>query len=159
MSRVHVKRTVADQIVAALTPSPVARLGGPALPLPLVDVRAAVADGSILYEVSRVDASGRLTSSGLVKALGWQRGARLGLAISADGIALQRDKLGETLVSAQGFVVIPVRARSVCGIRNGDRLLLAAAALHGVLIVHTQSTLDAMMCRHYRVVEGGGEVG
>ncbi|WP_175496852.1 hypothetical protein [Actinopolyspora alba] len=44
---------------------------------------------------------------------------------------------------------IPSLLRERCAIRPGDRVMLAGSAEYGVLIVHTMSTVEAMLAQHH----------
>ena len=55
--------------------------------------------------------------------------------------------VGPLAVSRQGRVHLPAAVRHACGIRPGDRLLLAAEPTDGVLVVHPLAALDAMVSR------------
>jgi hypothetical protein len=58
-------------------------------------------------------------------------------------------------LTGKGHVLIPAAVRHWCVVGAGDRVLLAAAPDHGVLVVHTMAALDAMVMRYHASLLGG----
>jgi len=116
---------VTGQLVAPVIPS----AGGPARarpgqagggrPLPLAAPLAGPAGA--VYWMSRIDASGRLTSQAISHVLGWQPGDRLTLTADAGVVAVHRDSYGMVTVPARCAVAIPAPLRHRCGLRPGTR--------------------------------------
>ena len=68
-------RTAAHEIVAALAlPAMSLAASEPLRPLPLIGLHQLSQDTTMLYGVGRVDASGRVASRDIVRALGWRPG-------------------------------------------------------------------------------------
>lgn len=151
----QVSETVADRLIAALVPSRVLRASSSqCVPMPVARLRNLAADSSMLYDISRVDASGRVPARELLAALQWCHGARLAMQVSRESIVLQLAADGlAAAISRQNCVVIPAPARSVCSIARSDRLLLAAAIDYRVLVVYPVSTLNLMIKHYHRRVE------
>ena len=68
-------QTIAQGVVASL-PLPPARPAPsqPASPLPQTGLRRLPRDASLLYDIGRVDGSGRIASNDIVRALNWSSG-------------------------------------------------------------------------------------
>jgi bifunctional DNA-binding transcriptional regulator/antitoxin component of YhaV-PrlF toxin-antitoxin module len=135
-----------QQIVSAIgLPGP--RIGSPEpiCPLPIPDLHRLPRDGSMLYGIGRVDASGRVANHEIVKVLGWRPGDRVDVIVAPRAIVMRSSPGGLVSVPQRPCVVIPGTIRHHCGIRTGDHVLLAAAPDHGVVIVHTLSDLDDML--------------
>lgn len=91
------------------------------LPLPSPPGRA-----EVVYGFGRIDASGRVADRVVITALGWRGGDRLTLTTGAGVVVARRDPGGMVTVPARPYVVIPAALRRRCGLRAGDRVLLAA---------------------------------
>jgi hypothetical protein len=89
----------------------------PAVPSPPADA---------IYGVGRIDASGRVGDHLVTRALGWCRGDRLTLTADAGVVVARRDPGGLVTVPARACIAIPAALRRRCGLRSGDRVLLAA---------------------------------
>ncbi|WP_216216854.1 AbrB/MazE/SpoVT family DNA-binding domain-containing protein [Amycolatopsis aidingensis] len=153
-----VATTVADHIVTALVPSrKTARGHDPARSLPLPVLHNSAHDGSMVYDIARVDASGRVPARDVLRHLGWNPGDSLGLTLVADTIVLTADVGGFAAVSRQYCVVIPAMVRARCGISIAHKLLLAAAVHHRVLLAYTMSKLDKIM-NYYHTASTAGKV-
>ena len=137
---------ISRQIVGALAlPGPRVRLPEPRRPLPMPDLHRLPRDGSMLYGIGRVDASGRVVNHDIVSALGWHPGDALEVIAAHRAIVMRTSPDGLISVPQRPCIVIPMAIRRLRGIAAGDHVLLAAAPDHGVLIVHTLSDLDDML--------------
>ena len=121
------------QTIAPLIP-PRARPGGREhsrptvarrLPLAAVPEVPAVPD-DVAYGFGRIDASGRVADRAIIAALGWRPGDRLTLTADRGVMIARRDPGGMVTVPARPYLVIPAALRRRCGLRPGDRVLLAA---------------------------------
>jgi hypothetical protein len=61
----------------------------------------------------------------MTSALGWQPGDRLTLTAAAGVVIARRDPGGMVTLPAKPYLVIPAALRRRCGLRPGDRVLLA----------------------------------
>lgn len=118
-------------------------------PLPMAKVRQLPHDASVLYGIGRIDASGRISERHIVRALGWQPGQRLDIALLARGITIRSSPNGSIVLPRTQRLVVPLAARRHCGITSGDYLLLAALPEHGIVIIHTTKVLDDMLIHHH----------
>lgn len=144
------ERTAAQNIVAALGLPPLPEdPSEPIRPLPLIDLRRLSRDTTVLYGVGRVDASGRVKSTDIVRALGWQAGDKLEVVTALGGIVILASPDGLFSVPHQPCIVIPAAARRQHDIGPGDHVLLAAAPDYGVVVVHTRQAMNEMLARYH----------
>lgn len=142
-------RTAAQGVVAALALPASKPAPQPVRPLPLSSLDDLPHDASMLYDIGRVDASGRVANRDIVKALRWQPGDKLETIPSQGAIIIRASSEGRLSVSKRPRIIIPVTARRRHGIRPGDHVLLAAAPDYGIVIVYPPSTLNEMItCYH-----------
>jgi hypothetical protein len=74
-------QTIAQGVVGSLVLPPARPAPSqPASPLPLTDLRRLPRDASMLYDIGRVDRSGRIASNDILKALNWSPGRSIWLA-------------------------------------------------------------------------------
>jgi bifunctional DNA-binding transcriptional regulator/antitoxin component of YhaV-PrlF toxin-antitoxin module len=143
-------RTAAQNIVAALgLPALPEGPSEPFRPLPLIALHRLSRDTTILYGVGRVDPSGRVANSDIVRALGWQAGDKLEVVTALGGIVILASPDGLFCVPHKPCIVIPVAARRQHDIGVGDHVLLAAAPEYGVVIVHTRQAMNEMLARYH----------
>ena len=104
----------------------------------------------MLYDIGQVDISGRVSSRGIVAALGWQPRDRLELHLTAGAVVLRTSAEGLLQVPQQPFIVIPAAARHRYAIKPGDRVLLAADGL-----LHRDHLSHVSPRRHDRPIPHG----
>jgi hypothetical protein len=142
--------TTAHEIVASLA-LPAAQPATAALPspLPLAGLHPLPRDTSLLYDIGRVDDSGRIASNDIVTALRWQPGTTLDVILTPRTIVVRTAPGGQFRVPQRPCIVIPSHARKPHDISPGDHVLIAAAPGHGLLIVYPLSALDEMISRYH----------
>jgi bifunctional DNA-binding transcriptional regulator/antitoxin component of YhaV-PrlF toxin-antitoxin module len=96
----------------------------------------------------RIDASGRLTSQAISHVLDWRPGDRLTLTADAGVVVARRDPHGMVIVPARCAVAIPAPLRHRCGLRSGDRVLLAALPREDTLAACTFMVVDQALRTH-----------
>jgi bifunctional DNA-binding transcriptional regulator/antitoxin component of YhaV-PrlF toxin-antitoxin module len=106
-------------------------------------------DGSLVFDIGAVDASGRVASHPVITAVGWQPGDRLDLIAAPDAIIFRASHDGLWSVPPRGGICLPAQARHRNGITPGDRVLLAAAREHSLVIVYPTSALDEMIASYH----------
>ncbi len=84
------------------------------------------------YGFGRMDESGRVADRAMTSVLGWQAGDRLTLTAAAGVVIARRDPGGMVTMPSKPYLVIPAALRRRCGLRPGDRMLLAVPGLAGV---------------------------
>ena len=143
-------RTAAQNIVAALGLPDLCEVPPePIRPLPLIDLYRLSRDTTVLYSVGRVDASGRVKSIDIVRALGWQAGDKLEVVTALGGIVILASPDGLFSVPHKPRIVIPAAARRLHDIGPGDHVLLAAAPEFGIVIIHTRQAMNEMLARYH----------
>ncbi|HEV2254907.1 MAG TPA: hypothetical protein VGS06_17115 [Streptosporangiaceae bacterium] len=155
----------AAQPIAPVIPAP-GRVAGPprvappaaVRPLPMAGPAAALSVPSgAVYGTGRIDASGRVTDHAITSALGWREGDRLTLTASPSVMSARRDPGGMVTVPARACVAIPAVLRRRCGLRAGDRVLLAALPGPGTLTVYSFAVVDQALRAHgtFPLASGG----
>jgi bifunctional DNA-binding transcriptional regulator/antitoxin component of YhaV-PrlF toxin-antitoxin module len=149
-----------DQLIAPVIPSAAGRVrsglgrAGRGRPLPLAGSFAAPLDA--VYGMSRIDASGRLTSQAISHVLNWQPGDRLTLTADSGVVVARRDPHGMVTVPARYSIAIPAALRHRCGLRPGDQVLLATAPGQDTLIAYTFAVVNQALRVHAPLPRGEG---
>jgi bifunctional DNA-binding transcriptional regulator/antitoxin component of YhaV-PrlF toxin-antitoxin module len=140
----------AQTIVAALAlpPSPAAA-PQPARPLPLTSLGQLPRDASMLYDIARVDASGRIKNHEIIKTLGWQAGDKLEMILTQGAVIIRPSPDGRFSIPQRPRIIIPLTARKRHAIGPGDHVLIAAAPDYGVLIIYPVPILNEMIARYH----------
>jgi hypothetical protein len=95
----------------------------------------------VVYGMGRIDASGRVADRVVTQALGWQLGDRLTFSGTSGVVVARRDPAGMVALGEKPYITVPAVLRTRCGLRAGDRVLLAAALDEDLLTVYPLSTL------------------
>jgi bifunctional DNA-binding transcriptional regulator/antitoxin component of YhaV-PrlF toxin-antitoxin module len=98
--------------------------------------------------MSRIDASGRLTSQAISQVLDWRPGDRVTLTAGAGVVVVRRDPHGMVTVPARCSIAIPAGLRHRCGLRPGDQVLLAALPHQDTLAACTFAVVDQALGAH-----------
>ena len=109
----------------------------------------------VVYCFGRIDASGRVADRAIIAALGWRGGDRLTLTADAGVMIARRDPGGMVTVPARPYVVIPAALRRRCGLRAGDRVLLAASPGEDMLAAYSFAVVDQALLSHAPAVGEG----
>jgi hypothetical protein len=108
-------------------------------------------DTTVVYALTRVDVSGRITDHEILDALGWQPGNRLASTFDEPGaLALRPDPAGRMVVAPRQRITLPALLRHRCAISLGDTVFLTALTQHGVLLMRTLAWLDQALASHNR---------
>jgi hypothetical protein len=145
-------------IIPAAHPAahPVAGPAGAARrPPPLPVLPPGVAPTATVYVLSAIDRSGRLADRSILRVLGWPPGLRLDIREGGGVIAACAAADGASGVDHRGFLYLPLTVRRWCRLAAGDRLLLAADPVTGVLVGYPVPVLDALLAAARTA--GGGE--
>jgi bifunctional DNA-binding transcriptional regulator/antitoxin component of YhaV-PrlF toxin-antitoxin module len=152
------RRRRAEQLITALVP---VRLGGdgPPTPVPLPmlpapGLPAGAVPGDLVVESARLDASGRLTARALLRALGWDPGHRVDIAVTEGVVVVGSAPAGLHVVGDRGEVGLPVTARRMCGITRGLPVLLVAVLPRDVLVVHPAHLIGQLLADWYTTRAG-----
>ena len=143
-------RTTAQEVVTSLAlPAARAETAQPVSPLPLDGLHQLPRDTSMLYDIGRVDGSGRVSSSDIIDALRWRPGSKLDVMLTPRTIVIRTAPGGQFRVPQRPCIIIPSYARRPHGISPGDHVLIAAAPDYGLVIVYPLSALDEMISRYH----------
>lgn len=143
-------RTTAHGVVTALAlPAARAETDQPVSPLPPGGLRQLPRDASMLYDIRRIDKSGRVASGDIIDALRWQPGNALDVIVTPRTIVIRTAPGGRLRVPPRPCIIIPAHARRPHGISPGDYVLIAAAPEFGLVIVYPLSALDEMISRYH----------
>jgi hypothetical protein len=122
--------------------------------LPLDELAALPRDVSMLYGMSKIDASGRISDRPIVRALGWSPGQPLDIREVSRAVVICSDPDGPYALTDRPCAAVPAILRVRCGLLSGCRAFLAAAPEHGVLVVHSLAALDEMVLRYHASLRG-----
>jgi hypothetical protein len=112
----------------------------------------------VVYGAGRIDASGRVADQAVGCALGWREGDRLTVTASPGVVTARRDPRGMVTVPARACLAIPAVLRRRCGLRAGDRVLLAAVPGQGLLVAYSFAVVDqALRARGTFPLAPGGQ--
>jgi hypothetical protein len=125
------------------------------LPVAAVPVILA-APADVVYGFGRIDASGRVADRAITSALGWRPGDRLALAADAGVVTARRDPGGMVTMPSRPYLVIPAALRRRCGLRAGDRVLLAVFPAQDALAAYSFAVVDQALRAHAPVPGTGG---
>ena len=102
----------------------------------------------MLYGFGRMDESGRVADRAMTSTLGWQPGDRLTLTAASGVVTARRDPAGMVTMSAKPYIVIPAALRRRCGLRPGDRVLLAVFPAQDALAAYSFAVVDQALRAH-----------
>jgi hypothetical protein len=107
-----------------------------------------VVPDNVVYGFGRMDESGRVADRTMTSALGWQAGDRLTIS-GAEGVVIaRRDPAGVVTMTAKPYLVIPAALRRRCGLRPGDRVLLAVFPDRDELAAYSFAVVDQALRAH-----------
>lgn len=129
----------------------------PRRPLPLPPPIAQRTTACV-YGLAALDVHGRVADRVVSAALGWRAGLRLGIRHTAGLLLVRADGDGDITVTRQGHLRLPALIRHQCGLRAGDRVLLAAEPDRRRLLVVPPAALDTFLTRQCSDLFGGESV-
>ena len=103
-----------------------------------------------------MDESGRVADRAMTSMLGWQRGDRLTLTAAAGVVMARRDSGRMVTMPAKPYLVIPAALRRRCGLRPGDRVLLAVFPARDALPAYSFAVVDQALRAHAPLPRGEG---
>ena len=110
----------------------------------------------VVYGFGRMDESGRVADRAMTCALGWQPGDRLTLTAAAGVVVARRNPGGMVTMPSKPYLVIPAALRRRCGLRPGDRVLLAVFPARDALAAYSFAVVDQALRAHGPVPGGKG---
>ena len=143
-------QSIAQGVIASLAlPAARPESDQPVSPLPLTGLHLLPRDASMLYDIGRVDDSGRVASNDIINALHWQPGSKLDVILTPRTIIIRTAPGGLFTVPQRPRIIIPSHVRRAHEIKLGDHVLIAAAPDYGLVIVYPLSALDEMISRYH----------
>jgi hypothetical protein len=146
---------VTSQPIAPVIPSRgrvAARAGGRAGPVRQLPLAATseipLLPDEVVYGFGRMDVSGRVGDRASVSVLGWRPGDPLTLTAAAGVVIVRRDPAGLIIMPVKPYVVIPAVLRRRCGLRPGDRVLLAVFPGLDALAAYSFAVVDQALRTH-----------
>ena len=122
---------------------------GPARRLPMAAAAQVPAvPGDRVYGTGRIDESGRVGDRAMTAVLDWQAGDRLTFTAAAGAVIARRDPVGLVIMPAKPYLVIPAALRRRCGLRPGDRVLLAVFPARDALAAYSFAVVDQALRAH-----------
>jgi hypothetical protein len=103
----------------------------------------------MLYDIGRVDDSGRVASNDIINALHWQPGTRLDVILTPRAIVIRAAPGGLFSAPRRPCIILPSHVRHPHGIKPGDHVLIAAAPEHRLVLVYPLAALDDMISRYH----------
>jgi hypothetical protein len=88
-------------------------------------------------------------------ALAWRAGARLDIRVIGGLITVTTSDEGAFSATIHGHLRLPATVRHFCGVEPGDRVLLAAEPVDGVLAVYSPAVMDSMLALTHAQAMGG----
>jgi AbrB family looped-hinge helix DNA binding protein len=110
----------------------------------------------VVYGIARIDASGRICERAIITALRWAGGDRLTFTADAGVVTARRDPAGMVTLPASGYITIPAALRRRCGLRPGDRVLLAAVPAEDTLAAYSLAVVDQAIRAHGALAQAHG---
>jgi hypothetical protein len=121
----------------------------PVSPLPLTGLHRLPRDATMLYDIGRVDDSGRVACNDIINELDWRPGTRLDVILTPRAIVIRAAPGGLFPAQRRPCILLPSHVRHPHGIKPGDHVLIAAAPQHGLVLVYPLSALDDMISRYH----------
>ena len=115
-----------------------------------------VVPDDVVYGFGQMDESGRVADRAMTSALGWQPGDRLTVTAAAGVVIARRDPAGLVTMPAKPYVAIPAALRRRCGLRPGDRVLLAVLPDQDALAAYSFAVVDQALRAHALFPHGEG---
>ncbi|MCP2297945.1 hypothetical protein APR11_004386 [Nocardia amikacinitolerans] len=140
-----------DPLIPALLPptgennrAPAGRRGAPSsLDVAPIRHRRVV---TTVYGIRPVDNNGRVVAKSVVATLGWVPATRLDMLVHGEDVVVVRaDEHGRSTLTDHHQLHLPARIRRQAGIQPGHRVLLAADAHRGVLLVVPIGVIDQLL--------------
>jgi len=129
-----------------------ARAGGRAASVRRLPLAAApeipVVPDEVVYGFGRMDVAGRVGDRAMVGVLGWRPGDRLTLTGAAGVVIARRDPGGLVTMPAKPYLTIPAALRQRCGLRTGDRVLLAVFPGEDAMAAYSFAVVDQALRAH-----------
>ena len=145
----HLQTTAQGVVTSLVLPAARSASSQPVNPLPVNGLHQLPRDASMLYDIGRVDGSGRVASNDIIDALRWRPGSKVDVILTPRMIVIRTASDGLFSIPRRPCIIIPSHVRRPHGIKPGDHVLIAAAPDYDLLIVYPLSALDEMISRYH----------
>jgi hypothetical protein len=149
MSRMNRARPDGEQLIGALIPAVRPRPAPPPAPLPALPTRRAPESRTLLVDAARVDPTGRVWVSTLLRALGWAAGDRIDVDHTGTALIVQTTPTGTHAVGARGSLSLPAPQRALSGIQIAATVILVAAVDANMLLVCPAAVVGPILSTRY----------
>lgn len=129
------QRSGGEQLIGVLLAAVIVRPTPPPAPLPTLPSPRLADRRRLLIDAARVDPSGRLWITTLLRALHWDAGHRIGIQRSDQVLVVRAAAGGDHSVGAGGSLALPAAHRRMSGIDTATTVLLAADVNEKTLLV------------------------
>ena len=135
----------AEAIVGALSLPEAEHPRKPPQPFPLSRLCLLPRETSMLYDIGRIDRSGRVISVRILSALSWRPGDGLDVALAPGAVVMRLSADGHLRMPHRPRIAVPASMRHALGVTPQDYVLLAAAPQYQLLIIYAMRTMDDML--------------
>jgi hypothetical protein len=135
----------AEAIVGALSLPEADHPRKPPQPFPLSRLRLLPRETSMLYDIGRIDSSGRIISVRILSALSWRPGDGLDVAFVPGAVVMRQSADGHLRMPQRPRITVPASMRHALDVTPLDYVLLAAAPQYQLLIIYAMRTMDDML--------------
>ncbi|WP_157107698.1 AbrB/MazE/SpoVT family DNA-binding domain-containing protein [Nocardia amikacinitolerans] len=101
--------------------------------------------GQLHCAAGTIDDHGRLSDRSALKHLGWLAGQRISFQGDHQFIVAQPARHARWSIGRTGYLFIPAAFRHRCNINPGDRVMIAAAPAHDLLLVMPAAVVAAVL--------------
>jgi bifunctional DNA-binding transcriptional regulator/antitoxin component of YhaV-PrlF toxin-antitoxin module len=159
MKRTAPARTGPEQLIGAVVPAPAPRPRPRPAPTPALPARRLpTGPDTPVFDIARLDASGRLSARRLLAALGWRPGHRVDIDVVDHVLVIASAGSGQHVVTARGELALPAATRQFCGIACGP-VVLAAYPSMGTVTVHQADTVAGLLRDFHARLAGADHAG
>ncbi|GAB2992238.1 hypothetical protein GCM10027184_52970 [Saccharothrix stipae] len=129
-------------------------VGGRISKFNLGELHTLVGRAELQFAFGLVDDRGRVASRPILTSLGWDHRTLLVPALGRNFVVAHAAVGGQPLVDRRMRVALPQAMLRLCGLRVGQRVLMVATGLDGVLVVHPSVNI-AQMIRSFHDPDSG----
>ncbi len=125
------------------------------LPVPELRIDDNTGSGSYFYTITTICCHGQVGDRAPVKLLNWASSDRVSLTVDNQVIVAVVDPIGDSQIGPRGHLRIPATVRHRCGIKPGERVLVAASAEHRAVLVYPLALVHHALSMHHTRMGGG----
>jgi hypothetical protein len=149
MTRMNRRRRDGEQLIGVLIPAVLPRPKPPPAPLPRLPARRDPAERRLLVDAARVDPSGRVWATTVLRALGWTAGHRISIDHSDHALVVRTAAAGHHTVGTRGSLGLPAPQRQMSSIDIATTVILVAAVDADLLLVCPVAVVGPLFAEMY----------